>query len=102
MWEIFIRASVEPQPKRPALPVRLDIRDDRIRAVVNVADGTPVGGVELEPEVLGNLDDLTHRLRRPVPLSSAPQHVIAAVLATEDRRFFDHAGVDPRSAVRAA
>src|SRR5256885_1661602 len=41
-------------------------------------------------------------LRRPVPLSSAPQHVIAAVLATEDRRFFDHAGVDPRSAVRAA
>ena len=102
VWEIFIRASVEPQPKRPALPVRLDIRDDRIRAVVNVADGTPVGGVELEPEVLGNLDDLTHRLRRPVPLSSAPQHVIAAVLATEDRRFFDHAGVDPRSAVRAA
>jgi monofunctional biosynthetic peptidoglycan transglycosylase len=35
------------------------------------------------------------RLRwRPVPLASIPPHVIQAVLAAEDSRFYDHAGFD--------
>ncbi|MBS1820127.1 MAG: PBP1A family penicillin-binding protein [Acidobacteria bacterium] len=33
--------------------------------------------------------------RRPVALSSLPPHVINAVLAIEDRRFYYHPGVDP-------
>jgi len=33
--------------------------------------------------------------RRDVPLQLIPQHVVQAVLAIEDRRFYDHVGVDP-------
>jgi penicillin-binding protein 1B len=33
--------------------------------------------------------------RRDVPLQLIPQRMIQAVLAIEDRRFYDHAGVDP-------
>jgi penicillin-binding protein 1B len=33
--------------------------------------------------------------RRDVPLQLIPQHMIQAVLAIEDRRFYDHVGVDP-------
>jgi penicillin-binding protein 1B len=33
--------------------------------------------------------------RRDVPLAEIPQHMIQAVLAIEDRRFYDHVGVDP-------
>jgi penicillin-binding protein 1B len=33
--------------------------------------------------------------RRYVPLASIPRSVIDAVLTIEDRRFYDHAGVDP-------
>ena len=36
-----------------------------------------------------------------VPLSKVPLHVRQAFVATEDRRFFDHDGVDWRGAVRA-
>ena len=36
-----------------------------------------------------------------VPLDLLPSHVIEAVVATEDRRFFDHRGVDPIGLVRA-
>jgi len=33
--------------------------------------------------------------REPVPLDRLPSHVTRAVLAAEDRRFYDHSGVDP-------
>ncbi len=36
-----------------------------------------------------------------MPLDLLPGHVIDAVVATEDRRFFDHNGVDPFGLVRA-
>ena len=36
-----------------------------------------------------------------MPLDLLPGHVTAAVVATEDRRFFDHHGLDPAGLVRA-
>ncbi|ODS57056.1 MAG: hypothetical protein ABS36_06030 [Acidobacteria bacterium SCN 69-37] len=39
--------------------------------------------------------------RRHVPLVNMPKDVIDAVLAIEDRRFFDHPGVDPIRAIGA-
>jgi penicillin-binding protein 1B len=33
--------------------------------------------------------------RRDVPLQLIPQHMVQAVLAIEDRRFYEHVGVDP-------
>ena len=41
------------------------------------------------------------RLTSAVPFSELPPHVIHAVLAIEDRRFFEHYGLDPRGLVRA-
>jgi penicillin-binding protein 1A len=39
---------------------------------------------------------------RHVPLAALPVHLVDAVLATEDRRFYQHPGVDPLGAARAA
>ncbi|MDF1834137.1 MAG: transglycosylase domain-containing protein [Alteraurantiacibacter sp. bin_em_oilr2.035] len=53
------------------------------------ADGTPIarnGAV---------VDD-------PVLVADLPEHVIQPFLAVEDRRFYDHWGVDPRGVARAA
>ena len=36
-----------------------------------------------------------------IPLEEFPDHLIKAVLATEDRRFFEHYGVDPIGIMRA-
>lgn len=38
----------------------------------------------------------------PVVASELPDHVVGAFLAIEDRRFFDHWGIDPRGLARAA
>jgi membrane peptidoglycan carboxypeptidase len=39
--------------------------------------------------------------REPVPLTAIPDHLVHAVLTAEDRRFFDHSGVDARAVARA-
>jgi penicillin-binding protein 1A len=36
-----------------------------------------------------------------IPLEEYPDHLIKAALATEDRRFYDHFGIDPSGLVRA-
>ncbi len=47
------------------------------------------------------LDTLGLRDRRPVKLSEVPKTLIHAVLATEDKTFYDNVGVDLQSMVRA-
>jgi penicillin-binding protein 1A len=39
--------------------------------------------------------------RADVPLAKMPQHLRQAVVATEDRRFYEHEGVDPMGIARA-
>jgi membrane peptidoglycan carboxypeptidase len=47
------------------------------------------------------LDTLGSHDRRPVPLSDVPKPLINAIIATEDRTFYDNVGVDFQSMVRA-
>lgn len=37
----------------------------------------------------------------PVAFNELPPHLVQAVVATEDRRFFQHGGFDPRAVIRA-
>jgi penicillin-binding protein 1A len=47
------------------------------------------------------LAELFVEKRDPVPLDSIPYHLRAGILATEDRNFFKHSGVDLRGILRA-
>ena len=49
----------------------------------------------LDPPLITALISSGREKRRDVPLQLIPQHMIQAVLAIEDRRFYDHVGVDP-------
>ena len=61
----------------------------------------PDEALRLEPELLAESLAGDRARRRRVHLDELPDHVWQAVLAAEDARFFDHAGVDARSLVRA-
>jgi penicillin-binding protein 1A len=47
------------------------------------------------------LDELYLEKRDPVALKQIPQHLKAALVATEDRKFFKHSGVDIKGIARA-
>jgi penicillin-binding protein 1B len=49
----------------------------------------------LEPELVTYMYDQDREKRRRVTFEEMPDHLVKAVLAIEDRRFFSHPGVDP-------
>lgn len=48
------------------------------------------------------IQEIGERRRIPVTYADVPQHVVQAFVAAEDKRFFEHWGVDPLSIARAA
>lgn len=55
---------------------------------VYAQDGTPMGKYYIEDRVNADYKDIS-------------KHVINALVATEDKRFYEHSGIDPRSLGRA-
>jgi penicillin-binding protein 1B len=51
--------------------------------------------VTLDTSLITALITTAREKRRDVPLQLIPQHMVQAVMAIEDRRFYDHVGVDP-------
>jgi penicillin-binding protein 1B len=57
-------------------------------------DGEPLTSITLEQPMLTALIAEAREKRRKVPLEQVPTRVRQAVLAIEDRRFYEHPGVD--------
>ena len=86
----LVRINFEEARKAAAAPLRVSgLQVDR----------RDVPRVTLEPPLLTALIGSGRQKRRRVALSAIPQRMIQAVLAIEDRRFYDHPGVD---AIRTA
>ncbi len=60
-----------------------------------VASGDKFDRVTLDSPLITALITSGREKRRDVSLAAIPPHMIKAVLAIEDRRFYDHAGIDP-------
>lgn len=63
---------------------------------VSAPDGRRMsGGITLEPELLARLYGAQREDRLVLPLDRFPRNLVDAVIAAEDRRFFEHHGLDP-------
>ena len=98
-WDLYVRGLEEDAGQAPAR-IRLELSGDRIVRVRR--DGELIDGVRLEGEVLASGADRRGEDFRPVRLADVPLNLIYAILAAEDHRFFEHAGLDVRGLVRAA
>jgi len=85
-----------------AFPVRLSLEEGRITQVLSLVENEEVFPVALEPPLLSGVRGESRQFREWVPLASIPRQVIDTVLAFEDRRFYQHPGVDPLAMARAA
>jgi penicillin-binding protein 1B len=63
-------------------------------AALERTDGEPLTSLTLEQPMLTALISDVREKRRKVPLDQIPTRVRQAVLAIEDRRFYEHPGVD--------
>ena len=79
-------------PAKPGAPPPVATeRIDRLDIMAVGAKDT----VTLDPPLLTALMSGEREKRRQVRLKQIPAHVVNAVLAIEDRRFYEHPGIDP-------
>lgn len=101
-FDIFIRGFEHPSEDRfEPRQVRVSLASNRIESVVALPTLSRVEDAALEPELLTSILSEQLENRRPVQLEQVPQHLIDAVVVTEDVRFWQHPGVDPIGIVRA-
>jgi len=85
---------------QPALKLHLKLSDGVIDSLADDR-GQPVDIARLEPAGIGSIFPAHREDRVLVQYEELPEDLVQALLAVEDRRFFEHHGVDPRGIARA-
>ncbi|MBI4478681.1 MAG: PBP1A family penicillin-binding protein [Acidobacteria bacterium] len=83
-------------------PAELHFTDGKLSSIVSLRDQFARSEYSLEPQLITNLFDSSREKRRLVKFGDLPKNLVNAVLAIEDRRFFEHSGFDYLRLMRAA
>ena len=98
---VFLRGFLAPLPAQdPGLFTVAFAADGA--AQVHDASGSVVPRIWLEPELAAELSGARKIRRDPAPAGEIPQALKDGVVATEDKRFYSHWGLDPRALLRSA
>ena len=84
----------------PAQRVRVRFSGNYI-AELSRANGAKLAVARLEPLLMGGLYPAHNEDRVLIQLDQAPPYLLEALIAVEDREFFHHFGVSPKSIARA-
>ena len=88
---------IAPQARGLPAPIGPDGKPLTTLAVsrIEVHGGEAIDRVELDRPLLTTLITTGREKRRRVSLTLIPKQMVQSVLAIEDRRFYDHPGIDP-------
>ncbi|HLK34281.1 MAG TPA: transglycosylase domain-containing protein, partial [Terriglobales bacterium] len=94
--------AIDSGPESYHGPGEAEIRMQRGKVAAIVSGGNQVGGYELEPQLVTALYTQQRSKRQVVKYQDIPKIMREAVLSVEDRRFFQHGGVNYIRLVEAA
>jgi penicillin-binding protein 1B len=83
-------------------PIAVTFEKQKIKEMKGATSRSLYRQQTLEPELITYLFDESREKRRFVRYEDLPDHLVKAVLAIEDRRFFSHPGLDPFRIIGAA
>ncbi len=98
--EVEVYPGVDSYFRRDDAVIKFE--NDKISRIISLADNTERTEYTLEPQLISNLFDKHREKRRLVHYEDIPKVLVNAVVAIEDKRFFQHAGFDPIRIVKAA
>lgn len=98
---IYLYDLQTPWNDRHGFPVRISIKKSTIADILRTDRNEVLSILELEPEEISLFFGPERERRQLISIEEVPQHLIYAVLAAEDNRFYQHHGIDPRGILRA-
>ena len=84
-----------------AKKIRIQINNKRISSISELDNGQSVPIIRLTPKLIGKIFPLHDEDRVLVTHKNIPGALIDALIAVEDRNFFNHFGLDPKGILRS-
>lgn len=100
--EIFLHNFEYPQERFKGFRIRLQSKNKVVHRIVKLPSYELLPSVRLEPELIGAFYSEQREERRIVSLYEVPSYLLDAVITIEDKRFYQHHGIDLRGVARAA
>jgi penicillin-binding protein 1B len=95
--------TIQPGPQSFHAPEDATVTFDKGKVEqITATNGGQLSSYALEPLLITGLSDASRTKRRLITYDQLPKYLVPAVTSIEDRRFFEHGGVDWYSAARAA
>lgn len=81
--------------------IRIELKKDKIVSLSNTESNEPLTLMRLEPVLIGNFYPHHNEDRVLVKLDEKTELLAKGLVAVEDRNFYEHFGVNPKSIMRA-
>jgi penicillin-binding protein 1B len=99
--EIYLQNFEYPDIEFRALPVVIELDGSTVREVHRLDDNVALRGVRLEPELITSIYNNEMEDRLPISISAVPKVVTDAIISSEDKGFYGHAGISLRGTAGA-
>jgi len=86
---------------QPELSLDVEFQNGQVEDLLDRKTQRQVQLARLDPALIGGIYPGENEDRVLVRLDEVPHQVVEALIATEDRRFYSHHGIDPRGIARA-
>jgi penicillin-binding protein 1B len=99
--EIYRRPFTFPDGQEQAFRAKITFSENRIDRILNLDTGRDFGLLKIDPKLITMMHSPNGEQRLFVPLKGFSDSLIKTLVATEDKRFYDHHGVSLYSVGRA-
>lgn len=97
---VLRRAFPFPDKPEPQRVLRLRFVDNKLNRIEDLVAVKAIDEFRLAPKLIAMLES-DNEDRLAIPLQNYPRLLIDALILTEDRRFYDHYGINPVGIIRA-
>ncbi|EGT78737.1 Penicillin-binding protein 1B [Haemophilus haemolyticus M21621] len=97
---VLRRAFPFPDKPEPQRVLRLRFIDNKLNRIEDLVAVKAIDEFRLAPKLIAMLES-DNEDRLAIPLQNYPRLLIDALILTEDRRFYDHHGINPVGIIRA-
>lgn len=99
--DVYSRGFQFPDGEEKARKIRLSFSATSVDSILDLDSKASIPLMRLDPALVGSLYPRSGEDRLLVGLEQLPETLVAGLVATEDKRFYDHIGVDFRGIARA-